>query len=110
MKIIRLTLLFTLLFVSFYSSASTSKFDCKYLNYHLVLEAKGFKHIVHELSINGEILITELLDDNWFMEEINCKKSGYEIVASHIQYNDPVKQVFKLTYSSKRGYTIIKGR
>jgi len=109
-KILRLTLLLTLLSISSYSSASTSKFDCKYLDYHLVLEAKGFKHIVHELSINGEILITELLVDNWFMEEINCKKSGYEIVASHIQYNDPVKQVFKLTYSYKRGYKIIKSR
>ena len=93
--------------VSFNSLASTSKFECKYLDYNLVLEAKGFEHIVHELKINGKITITELLDSNWFIEAINCKPSGYEIIASHVQYNDPTKKVFLLTYTNKTGYKIV---
>jgi hypothetical protein len=102
-------LLLILSLVAFYSSAATSQFDCKYLDYNLVLEAKGFEHIVHELSINGKIPVTELLDGSWFIEKVNCKKSGYEIVASHVQYNDPTKQVFMLTYSDKIGYKVITG-
>ena len=99
--------LILLTIVSFNSLASTSKFECKYLDYNLVLEAKGFEQIVHELKINGEITITELLDSNWFIEAINCKLSGYEIIASHVQYNDPTKKVFLLTYTNKTGYKIV---
>ena len=98
-----------LAFVSFNSIASTSKFECKFLDYDLVLEATGSEHIVHELKINGKITVTELLNSNWFIEEINCKKSGYEIVASHVQYNDPAKKIFMLTYSIKTGYKIVVG-
>jgi len=102
-------LLILLSFIAFNSSASTSKFDCKYLNYNLVLKVKGFEHVVHELSINGKTPITELLNGNWFIEDVNCKKTGYEIVASHIQYNDPTKKVFMLTYSKEQGYRIVSG-
>jgi hypothetical protein len=98
-----------LAFTTFNSLASTSKFECKYLAYNLELEEKGFEHIVHELKINGKITITELLKDNWFIEEVNCKKSGFEIVASHAQYNEPTKKVFMLTYSNKHGYKIVTG-
>jgi hypothetical protein len=96
-------------FVAFNSSASTSQFDCKYLDYNLVLTVKGLDHVVHELSINGKTIITELQNDSWFIEEVNCKKSGYEIVASHVQYNDPVKKIFMLTYSKEMGYKVASG-
>ena len=75
----------------------------------MVLEAKGFEHIVHELKINGNIMVTELLDGNWFIEEVNCKKSGFEIVASHAQYSDKTKKVFMLSYSNSQGYQIETG-
>jgi hypothetical protein len=102
-------LLIMLSFIAFNSSASTSQFDCKYLDYKLVLKVKGFEHVVHELSINGKTLITELLNGSWFIEEVNCKKTGYEIVASHAQYNDPIKTVFMLTYSKEKGYRVVSG-
>lgn len=99
--------LILLTIVSLNSLASTSKFECKYLDYNLVLEAKGYEHIIHELKINGKITVTELLDSNWFIETVNCKPSGYEIIASHVQYNDPTKKVFMLTYRNKTGYKIV---
>jgi hypothetical protein len=98
-----------LVLTTFDSFASTSKFECKFLSYNLELEAKGFEHIVHELKVNGNIVVTELLDGSWFIEEVNCKKSGFEIVASHAQYNDKTKKVFMLTYSNKQGYKIETG-
>ena len=99
--------LILLTIVSINSLASTSKFECKYLDYNLVLEAKGFEHIVHELKINGKITVTELLDSHWFVETIHCKPWGYQIIASHVQYNDPTKKVFLLTYTNKTGYKIV---
>jgi hypothetical protein len=84
-----------------------SKFECKYLDYNLELEAKGFEHVVHVLKINGETAITELTKDNWFIEEVKCTKLGYEIIASHIQYKEPTKKVFMLTFNKKNGYKIV---
>ena len=98
-----------LTYISFNSLASTSKFECKYLDYSIVLEASGSEHITHKLKINGEITVTELLKGSWFIESVNCKQSGYEIVASHVQYNDPTKKVFMLTYGFKTGYKIVVG-
>ena len=54
-------------------------------------------------------MITELFDGSWFIEEVNCKRFGFEIVASHAQYNDKTKKVFMLTYSEKQGYKIETG-
>ena len=106
--LVRFWLIFLTL-VSFNSLASTSKFECKYLDYSLVLEAVGIDHVIHKLSINGEITINELMEGSWFIEKVNCKKSGYEIVASHIQYNDPTKKSFMLTFSHEKGYKIETG-
>lgn len=98
--------LILLTIVSLNSLASTSKFECKYLDYNLVLEAKGFEHIAHELKINGKITVTELLDSNWFIEAVNCQPWGYQIVASHVQLSDPTQKVFLLRYGKKSGYKI----
>ena len=102
-------LLIILTFVSFNSLASTSKFECKYLDYNLVLEAGGIDHVVHKLSINGKIIVNELVEGSWFIEEVNCKETGYEIIASHIQYNEPTKKSFMLTFSLDKGYKIEAG-
>ena len=99
-------LLIILSLVAFYSSASTSQFDCKYLDYNLELEAMGFEHITHVLKINGKTTISELVKDNWFIEEVVCNESGFKIIASHIQYNDPTKKVFMLTFNPQQGYKI----
>jgi len=99
--------LILLTIVSINSLASTSKFECKYLDYNLVLEAKGFEHIVHELKINGKITVTELLDNHWFIESVNCQPWGYQIVTSHVQLSDPTQKVFLLTYNNKTGYKIV---
>jgi hypothetical protein len=93
--------------VSFNSFATTSRFDCKFLEYYLELDAKISKHVTHELKINGKLTIKELFNNHWFIEEVNCKRSGYEIVVSHIQYSDPAKKVFKLTYRPKTGYKLV---
>lgn len=96
-----------IILISFNSLASESVFECKYLDYNLELEAKGFEHIKHTLRINGEIPITELAKNNWFIEEIECNKKGFIVIASHIQYNDPTKKVFMLTFNKKHGYKIV---
>ncbi|QOL26343.1 hypothetical protein LP316_03285 [Thalassotalea sp. LPB0316] len=98
-----------LTFFSSYSLASTTKFECKYHDYNLVLKAGGNDHIVHELSINGKFVIDELIEGIWFIEEINCRKEGYEIIASHIQFNDPTQKSFMLTYHPDKGYKIEAG-
>ena len=89
------------------ASASSSIFECKYLGYNLELETKGFEHIVHILKINGETTINELVKDNWFIEEVICTKLGFKIIVSHIQYSDPTKKVFMLTFDNKHGYKIV---
>jgi len=99
-------LLITFTLISFNSYASVSKFECKYLDYYLELESKGFEHIVHILKINSETTITELVEYNWFIEEVKCDKSGYKIIASHIQFNDPTNKIFKLTFNKKQGYKL----
>jgi len=100
-------LLFTLLaLVSFGALANNSKFECKYLDYHLSLDVGGFEHVIHDLRINGKISIKELIDGSWFIESVGCKKSGFEITASHIQYNDPTRKIFTLIYSAKKGYVL----
>jgi len=101
--------LILLTLVSFNSLASTSKFECKYLDYNLVLEAGGIEHVVHRLSINGNIIVNELVEGSWFIEEVNCKETGFEIIASHIQYNEPTKKSFMLTFSLDKGYKIEAG-
>ena len=85
---------------------SSSKFECKFVDYYLTLEARGSEHINHELKINGKIPVIELGKQNWFIEEVNCKRTGYEIIASHVQYNDTAKQTFMLTYRVNSGYSI----
>jgi len=100
-------LLITFTLISFNSYASVSKFECKYLDYYLELESKGFEHIVHILKINGETTINELVKDNWFIEEVICTKLGFKIIVSHIQYSDPTKKVFMLTFDNKHGYKIV---
>ncbi|GAA6173284.1 hypothetical protein NBRC116592_29540 [Colwellia sp. KU-HH00111] len=95
-----------LAFISLNTLATSSKFDCKYLDYHLVLETRGVEHIVHELKINGQKTVTELLNNHWFIEAVNCKPWGYQIIASHVQYNDPSKKAFMLTYRNNIGYKI----
>lgn len=96
----------SLTLLSFNSLASSSRFECKYLDYSLELKTSGSKPIVHDLRVNGKISITELYQGSWFIESVNCKQSGYEIVASHVQYNDATKKVFRLTYNAKTGYKI----
>lgn len=71
-----------------------------------MLDASINNHIVHELKINGQISVAELHNNRWFIEKVNCKRAGFEIVASHAQYNDSTKKVFMLKYNTESGYQL----
>ncbi len=96
------------LFYSFQSIASASKFECKYFNQYLVLETNIIEPTIHKLKINGETTITELSKSNWFVEEVECDKTGYIITASHIQLDDAAKKVFHLKFTGKKSYTFVE--
>jgi len=72
------------------------------------LHVSGFEHINHELKINGKLTITELHKEQWFIETVTCQPKGFQILASHAQYNDHTKQTFMLSYSVKQGYKLAK--
>lgn len=100
--------LIALFLFSFNAFATSSRFECKYLDYHLQMETRLVAKVSHQLKINGQISVKELTNEKWFIEAVNCKKSGFEIIASHAQYNDFNKQVFLLTYNKGLGYKLKK--
>ena len=103
---------FLLICLTFFTlnAVADSRFDCKFHDNYLILESKGFDHIQHTLKINGALPISELVEGSWFVESVRCKSYGFEIVASHAQYNDPTKQVFQLILHSENRYQLKTGK
>lgn len=97
-----------IVFILFSTSgySGTSRFDCKYVDYFLELETGLSSQITHELKINGNIPIVELTKGKWFIESVNCQKSGFEIIASHAQFGRSQKRLFRLGFSKKKGYAL----
>jgi hypothetical protein len=71
----------------------------------LVVTSTGFEHVNHQVSLNKAKRIKELEDANWFVETVTCKQGSFNIVASHVQYNEPTKRTFKLKVT-RSGYEI----
>lgn len=82
--------------------------ECREHPYSLVLEEHGFEHVNHTLLINGKTPIKELEEAMWFIEKIKCAPNGFEIEASHMQYNEPEKQKFLLKILSSKKYELSK--
>lgn len=99
-------LLLTLVFSSELSATVDSRFDCKYQSYFLTLESSIGSAVSHTLLINGKYPIQQLKQGNWFIEQVNCTKSGYDIVASRVQLGDKTKRTFRLNYNGKQHYTL----
>ncbi|MCP4487174.1 MAG: hypothetical protein GY820_07640 [Gammaproteobacteria bacterium] len=97
-------ILFLLLVLPCQLIAST--FKCAEHDYYLILETGGFEHVNHHLYLNGEILIKELEEGMWFIEETQCTNSGFNVIASHIQYNDSTKRTFTLNIKNNTSYEI----
>lgn len=98
------SILFLLLTLPCQLFAST--FKCAEHDNYLVLEAGGFEHVNHRLYLNGNVLIKELEQGMWFIEEAQCTKNGFKVTASHIQYNDPTKKTFTLSIKSNNTYEL----
>lgn len=101
--------IFALLFTTLNLFAS-SRFDCEFHKFYLELESNGFEHIQHKLKINGGEVVTELVEGSWFIEKVQCKSYGFEIVASHVQYNDPTKKIFQLLLNPRKSYQLKSGK
>ncbi len=71
----------------------------------LVITPTGFDHVNHQVLLNKSKRIKELEDANWFVETVTCRQGTFNIVASHVQYNEPTKRAFKLKVT-RFGYEI----
>ncbi len=88
------------------STANAAEYRCQEHDWYLVRMDVGFEHVNHRLMINGNYLVKELAEAMWFIENVSCTSVGFRIHASHVQYNDPTKQVFLLNIISPRKYEL----
>ncbi len=82
------------------------EFKCEAHKYTLMQKSGGIEHVNHKLFYNGLILINELYSESWFIEKVSCTERGFEIIASHVQYNVPDKRTFLLNAISENEYAI----
>lgn len=96
-------LVFVLLFCPF---SWSKEFKCKEHSNSVLLGTSGKEHVNHSLMLNGKVLIKELSEQMWFVEQVKCTSRGFEIVASHAQYGDQTKRTFVLTVTGAQKYEI----
>jgi hypothetical protein len=82
------------------------EYVCSEHNHKLSVQSEGFEHVNHTVTLNERHSIKKLEDAMWFVEEVNCISKGFEITASHVQYNDPTKKIFTLKVTDNNVYTI----
>ena len=92
--------------LSFSVFGESNNYECSEHKSSLLIESIGLEHVNHRPLINGEVVISELVDAMWFIEDVSCSKLGFDITASHIQYNDPTKMQFKVIVNSDSTYEI----
>ncbi len=100
------TVIILLSVLSFSVFGESKTYECTEHNSSLLIESIELEHVSHRPLINGEVVIAELVDAMWFIEDVSCSKLGFEITASHIQYNDPTKMIFKIIVNSDSTYEI----
>jgi hypothetical protein len=83
-----------------------SEHKCKEHGNFLVIKERGFEHVNHTLLVNGKTPVKELEEAMWFVETVKCTATGFEIEASHRQYNDPTKQTFVLKITDPSKYEV----
>lgn len=88
------------------SSLISSEYNCTEHGHYLTLNTHGFEHVNHNLVLNGNIIIKELKEALWFIEDVKFISQGFEVVASHAQYNDLTKKTFTLTIINQDKYEI----
>ncbi|MDH5769593.1 MAG: hypothetical protein OEZ31_11665 [Nitrospirota bacterium] len=96
----------SLLLLSVSLSLSAEEYSCKEHNHILKRQSIGHEHVNHRLFLNGRILIKELADAMWFIETVTCTQKGFEIIASHVQYNEPTQKKFVLVIVDKEQYRV----
>lgn len=92
--------------LSFSVFGEAKNYECTEHNSSLLIKSIGFEHVNHQPLINGQVVVSELVDAMWFIEEVSCSELGFDITASHIQYNDPTKMQFKIIVNSDSTYEI----
>ena len=92
--------------LSFSAFGQTKTYECAEHGFSLIIDSGGFEHVNHRPLINGEVIISELVDAMWFIEEVSCTSLGFKIIASHIQYNDPDRKTFNIVVHSESAYEI----
>ena len=92
---------------SSYAFGDLKKHECKEHTNFLTIESGGVGHVIHKPRLNGSVLIKELEEAMWFIEEVSCTKDGFKVLASHVQYNDPTKKQFRIVVKSVDTYEII---
>ncbi len=100
------TVIILLAVLSFSVFGESKLYECSEHSSSLVIDSNGFEHVNHRPILNGDILISELVDASWFIEDVACSKLGFEITASHIQYRDPTKTIFSIIVKSNSTYEI----
>jgi len=96
-------ILFTLLLPSYLLSTD---YICKEHHSTLTLKKSGYEHVNHQLFLNKNIFINELAEEMWFIKDIKCIKSGFELVVNHAQYNNFKEKIFILKVSGSKEYTL----
>ena len=75
----------------------------------LTVEGIGYEHVNHLVRINGKIPVQELIDELWFIEEVQCTASGFLLEASHAQYGEHQQKSFEITILDMNTYSIEEG-
>lgn len=81
-------------------------YRCPDHDWFLDREDVGFEHVHHIVTLNGQIVIKELEDAMWYIEDVKCSPEGFVIDASHIQYGDPSTETFTLTVKDECNYEL----
>ncbi len=93
--------------ILFSSDCLATFYECDNHSYHLKLQLGGSEHVNHKLFFNGEILVKELYEQLWFIEDVVCIESGFKITTSYAQYNQPEhKETFEITGRNNTEYRI----
>jgi len=95
-----------LIFIVFISGVVNAEdYSCSEHDHKLTINSVGKEHVNHKIVLNGKVSIKEIENEMWFVEKVKCKSTGFNIVASHIQYNEPTKKTFILIVNNN-GYEL----
>ena len=100
----KIVIIYLALFVS--AVVNVTEYKCSEHQNILSVTGSGDEHVNHLVMLNGSLPITEIEEGSWFIESVTCTSKGFELVSSHIQYNEPTKKIFNVVVSNPGTYEI----